>query len=90
MKNLMLRAMRTLDESICAPEYANNQLAIEMLFPEPPASMNELSVQVYSKDYRLMGADVYTPSSQKIPRKYALRCFRIRTGTMRNIVYLSF
>lgn len=69
MKNLMLRAMRTLDESICAPEYANNQLAIEMLFPEPPASMNELSVQVYSKDYRLMGADVYTPSSQKIPRK---------------------
>lgn len=69
MKNLMLRAMRTLDESICAPEYASNQLAIEMLFPEPPASMNELSVQVYSKDYRLMGADVYTPSSQKIPRK---------------------
>ena len=26
MENIILRAMRTFDESVCAPEYARNQL----------------------------------------------------------------
>lgn len=69
MENIILRAMRTFDESVCAPEYARNQLAIEIIFPEPPVFINELAVRVYSEDYQLIGADVYSPSSQKTPRK---------------------
>lgn len=69
MKNIILRAMRTFDESVCAPEYARNQLAIEIIFPEPPVFINELAVRVYSEDYQLIGADVYSPSSRKTPRK---------------------
>lgn len=69
MENIILRAMRTFDESICAPEYARNQLAIEIIFPEPPVFINELAVRVYSEDYQLIGADVYSPSSRKTPRK---------------------
>ena len=41
MENIILRAMRTFDESVCAPEYARNQLAIEIIFPEPPVFINE-------------------------------------------------
>lgn len=69
MENIILRAMRTFDESVCAPEYARNQLAIEIIFPEPPVFINELAVRVYSEDYQLIGADVYSPSSRKNPRK---------------------
>ena len=69
MENIILRAMRTFDESVCAPEYARNQLAIEIIFPEPPVFINELAVRVYSEDYQLIGADVYSPSSRKTPRK---------------------
>ena len=69
MENIILRAMRTFDESVCAPEYARNQLAIEIIIPEPPVFINELAVRVYSEDYQLIGADVYSPSSQKTPRK---------------------
>ena len=68
MENIILRAMRTFDESVCAPEYARNQLAIEIIFPEPPVFINELAVRVYSEDYQLIGADVYSPSSRKTPR----------------------
>lgn len=50
MENIILRAMRTFDESVCAPEYARNQLAIEIIFPEPPVFINELAVRVYSED----------------------------------------
>lgn len=69
MENIILRAMRTFDESVCAPEYARNQLAIEIIFPEAPVFINELAVRVYSEDYQLIGADVYSPSSRKNPRK---------------------
>ena len=69
MENIILRAMRTFDESVCTPEYARNQLAIEIIFPEPPVFINELTVRVYSEDYQLIGADVYSPSSRKTPRK---------------------
>lgn len=69
MENIILRAMRTFDESVCTPEYARNQLAIEIIFPEPPVFINELAVRVYSEDYQLIGADVYSPSSRKTPRK---------------------
>ena len=69
MENIILRAMRTFDESVCAPEYARNQLAIEIIFPEAPVFINELAVRVYSEDYQLIGADVYSPSSRKTPRK---------------------
>ena len=65
MKNLVLRAMHSFDESLTGPEYACNQLVVEMISDEPLTDTNELDVRIYSADYRLMGSDVCQPSSQK-------------------------
>ena len=90
MENIILRAMRTFDESVCAPEYARNQLAIEIIFPEPPVFINELAVRVYSEDYQLIGADVYSPSSRKLLERYVLLCCRIHSGTKTCIIFSYF
>lgn len=65
MNTPILRVMRTEGDSLNAPEYADNLLAVEILFPELPADTTEVSVRIYSADYRLMGSDVCQPSSQK-------------------------
>lgn len=45
MKNLVLRAMRSFDESLTGPEYACNQLVVEMISDEPLTDTNELDVR---------------------------------------------
>lgn len=57
MKNLILRATRTFNENLCAPEYANNELVVEILHPDSFSDTQELSVSVYGMDYRLLGRD---------------------------------
>lgn len=52
MKNLVLRAMRSFDESLTGPEYACNQLVVEMISDEPLTDTNELDVRIYSADYQ--------------------------------------
>ena len=57
MKNLVLRAMRSFDESLTGPEYACNQLVVEIISDEPLTDTNELDVRIYSADYQLTGSD---------------------------------
>lgn len=69
MKNLVLRAMRSFDESLTGPEYACNQLVVEMISDEPLTDTNELDVCIYSADYQLTGSDSRKFSSRKTPLK---------------------
>jgi len=69
MKNLVLRAMRSFDESLTGPEYACNQLVVEMISDEPLTDTNELDVRIYSADYQLTGSDSRKFSSRKTPLK---------------------
>lgn len=55
MKNVMLRATRTFIEDLCAPEYAHNHLAVEISHPDGFTDAQELSIRVYSCEYRLLG-----------------------------------
>ena len=54
MKNVMLRATRTFIEDLCAPEYAHNHLAVEISHPDGFTDAQELSIRVYSSEYRLL------------------------------------
>lgn len=54
MKNVMLRATRTFIEDLCAPEYAHNHLAVEISHPDGFTDTQELSIRVYSSEYRLL------------------------------------
>ena len=47
MNTPILRVMRTEGDSLNAPEYADNLLAVEILFPELPADTTEVSVRIY-------------------------------------------
>ena len=69
MKNLVLRAMRSFDESLTGPEYACNQLVVEMISDEPLTDTNELDVRIYSADYQLTGSDSRKFSSRETPLK---------------------
>lgn len=75
MKNLVLRAMRSFDESLTGPEYACNQLVVEMISDEPLTDTNELDVRIYSADYQLTGSDSRKFSSRKTPLKIRFRQF---------------
>lgn len=50
----MLRATRTFIEDLCAPEYAHNHLAVEISHPDGFTDTQELSIRVYSSEYRLL------------------------------------
>ena len=54
MKNVMLRATRTFIEDLRAPEYAHNHLAVEISHPDGFTDTQELSIRVYSSEYRLL------------------------------------
>ena len=69
MKNVMLRATRTFIEDLCAPEYAHNHLAVEISHPDGFTDAQELSIRVYSCEYRLLGCDTRS-LKEKSPEKY--------------------
>lgn len=88
MKNPVLRAMRSLDESLNAPEYACNQLAVEIISDEPLMNTGELTVRVFSADYQMTSADSRRFPSRKTPRKIR---FRLLSDTFWNDeMYLVF
>ena len=89
MKNLVLRAMRSFDESLTGPEYACNQLVVEMISDEPLTDTNELDVRIYSADYQLTGSDSRKFSSRKTPLKYVSNWFPTVFGTKVCIMFLS-
>lgn len=64
MKNLMLRVSRTFSEELYAPEYAQNHLAVELSHPDGFTNAQELSIRVYSDEYRFLGCD-----ARELPRK---------------------
>lgn len=68
MKNVMLRATRTFIEDFCAPEYAHNHLAVEISHPDGFTDAQELSIRVYSSEYRLLGCDTRSLKGKR-PRK---------------------
>ena len=68
MKNVMLRATRTFIEDLCAPEYAHNHLAVEISHPDGFTDTQELSIRVYSSEYRLLGCDTRSLKGKR-PRK---------------------
>lgn len=76
MKNITLRAQRTCQQAPSAPEYADNQLTLEMYCPEPYEYTTELFIRVFSEDHRFMGCDTRTLTG-KIPRKTS---FHIASG----------
>lgn len=59
MKKSVLRIMRSLDENQCAPEYATNQLTVEIRFAEIQTDIREIHVRIYDSSLRLMGADTF-------------------------------
>lgn len=65
----MLRATRTFIEDLCAPEYAHNHLAVEISHPDGFTDAQELSIRVYSCEYRLLGCDTRSLKEKK-SRKY--------------------
>ena len=65
MKNVMLRATRTFIEDLCAPEYAHNHLAVEISHPDGFTDAQELSIRVYSCEYRLLGCDTRSLKGKK-------------------------
>lgn len=64
--------MRTEGDNLNAPEYADNLLVVEILFSELPADTTDLSVRIYSADYRLMGSGVWQHSSLRKKPKIRL------------------
>ena len=64
----MLRATRTFIEDLCAPEYAHNHLAVEISHPDGFTDAQELSIRVYSSEYRLLGCDTRSLKGKR-PRK---------------------
>lgn len=68
MKDITLRAQRTDYCTPSAPEFADNQLIIDMFCPDPYEYTTELFIRVFSEDYRFMGCDTRTLTG-KIPRK---------------------
>lgn len=65
MKNVMLRATRTFIENLCAPEYAHHHLAVEISHPDGFTDTQELSIRVYSCEYRLLGCDTRSLKGKK-------------------------
>ena len=61
----MLRATRTFIEDLCAPEYAHNHLAVEISHPDGFTDAQELSIRVYSSEYRLLGCDTRSLKGKK-------------------------
>lgn len=61
----MLRATRTFIEDLCAPEYAHNHLAVEISHPDGFTDAQELSIRVYSCEYRLLGCDTRSLKGKK-------------------------
>lgn len=72
MKTNILRAKRTFDETGSAPEYAMNELAIEILFPEFLMDIRDVSVRIYSMSYELMGVASFQKQPGKRMRKVRL------------------
>ena len=67
--NLTVRAMRALDETHAAPEYANNQLMVELLSATPLTDTSELSIRIFSSRYQLMATDTWQHNGSKTPRR---------------------
>ena len=89
MKNVMLRATRTFIEDLCAPDYAHNHLAVEISHPDGFTDAQELSIRVYSSEYRLLGCDTRSPKGKK-SRKVRFDIFaeaELETGLYRIYVY---
>lgn len=71
--NLTVRVMRALDETHAAPEYANNQLMVELLSATPLTDTSELSIRIFSSHYQLMATDTWQQNSSKAPRRIRFR-----------------
>lgn len=71
--NLTVRAMRALDETHAAPEYANNQLMVELLSATPLTDTSELSIRIFSSRYQLMATDTWQHNGSKTPRRIRFR-----------------
>ena len=71
--NLTVRVMRALDETHAAPEYANNQLMVELLSATPLTDTSELSIRIFSSRYQLMATDTWQHNGSKIPRRIRFR-----------------
>lgn len=71
--NLTVRVMRALDETHAAPEYANNQLMVELLSATPLTDTSELSIRIFSSRYQLMATDTWQHNSSKAPRRIRFR-----------------
>ena len=71
--NLTVRAMRALDETHAAPEYANNQLIVELLSATPLTDTSELSIRIFSSRYQLMATDTWQHNGSKTPRRIRFR-----------------
>lgn len=71
--NLTVRIMRALDETHAAPEYATNQLMVELLSATPLTDTSELSIRIFSSHYQLMATDTWQQNSSKAPRRIRFR-----------------
>ena len=71
--NLTVRVMRALDETHAAPEYANNQLMVELLSATPLTDTSELSIRIFSSRYQLMATDTWQHNGSKTPRRIRFR-----------------
>ncbi len=71
--NLTVRAMRALDETHAAPEYANNQLMVELLSATSLTDTSELSIRIFSSRYQLMATDTWQHNGSKTPRRIRFR-----------------
>lgn len=71
--NLTVRAMRALDETHAAPEYANNQLMVELLSATPLTDTSELSIRIFSSRYQLMATDTWQHNGSQTPRRIRFR-----------------
>ena len=71
--NLTVRAMRALDETHSAPEYANNQLIVELLSATSLTDTSELSIRIFSSRYQLMATDTWQHNGSKTPRRIRFR-----------------
>ena len=52
-------------KNLCAPEYAHNHLAVEISHPDGFTDAQELSIRVYSSEYRLLGCDTRSLKGKK-------------------------
>lgn len=71
--NLTVRAMRALDETHAAPEYANNQLMVELLSATHLTDTSELSIRIFSSRYQLMATDTWQHNGSQTPRRIRFR-----------------